>query len=167
MRANNSVTLIGRAGSDAEIRYLPSGAKVANFNMAVETFKRDDAGNKISEWYPITLWERQAELSGDMVKKGDLLAVNGSLETQEWEKDGQKQKKVQIRASAFQILRSAGDGQGQSARRTDGRPVTQAGRQAAYQQATEAINKARNPQKEQEFFDSYAGDGEFEDDMPF
>ena len=38
----NSVTLVGRAGRDPEVRYFESGSMVANLTMAVNRRSRDD-----------------------------------------------------------------------------------------------------------------------------
>jgi single-strand DNA-binding protein len=62
----NSVNLIGRAGSDIELRYLPKGTAVADVNLAVT----DGYGeHKKTLWIGITFWGKTAETASKYVKK--------------------------------------------------------------------------------------------------
>ena len=65
MAGINKVILIGRLGSDPEVRYTPSGAAVANFSIATsEEWKDKDTGEKKerTEWHRIVAWRKLGEL---------------------------------------------------------------------------------------------------------
>ena len=63
--AINSVTLVGRAGRDPEVRYFESGTVVANLTMAVTRRNRDDE----PDWFNLEIWGKQAQVAADYVKK--------------------------------------------------------------------------------------------------
>lgn len=74
----NSVTLVGRLGQDPEIKYFESGSVKAKFSLAVDrNFSRE---NKITDWFNVEVWGRQAEFVGEWVKKGSLVIVSGQME---------------------------------------------------------------------------------------
>ena len=63
--AINSVTLVGRAGRDPEVRYFESGTVVANLTMAVNRRNRDDE----PDWFNLEIWGRQAQVAADCVAR--------------------------------------------------------------------------------------------------
>lgn len=74
----NTVVLLGRLGQDPEIKYFESGSVKARFSIAVDrTFSKE---NKITDWFNIEVWGRQAEFVGEWVKKGSLVSVTGQME---------------------------------------------------------------------------------------
>ena len=76
----NSVTLVGRAGRDPEVRYFESGSMVANLTMAVNRRSRDDE----PDWFNLEIWGKQAQVAADYVKKGSLLGIIGSPKLDRW-----------------------------------------------------------------------------------
>ena len=76
----NSVTLVGRAGRDPEVRYFESGSMVANLTMAVNRRSRDDE----PDWFKLEIWGKQAQVAADYVKKGALLGIIGSFKLDRW-----------------------------------------------------------------------------------
>lgn len=110
----NTVTLIGRAGCDAEIRYTPNQTKVASFRLATSRAWTDQAGNRQekTEWHNIVCWGRLADRAESMVTKGALVMVEGSIEYSNWEHDGQKRYRTDIRAGMFLMLSRKGATQG-------------------------------------------------------
>ena len=76
----NSITLIGRAGRDPEVRYFEDGKMVANFTLAVNTYKRDDE----PDWFTLEIWGKQAQVAADYVRKGSQIAVIGSAQLETW-----------------------------------------------------------------------------------
>ena len=83
MAGINKAILIGRLGSDPEIRYTPSGVAVANFSIATsEEWKDKDSGEKQerTEWHRIVAWRRLGEICGEYLSKGrsTLVASVGS-----------------------------------------------------------------------------------------
>ncbi len=108
MAGINKVILIGRLGSDPEVRYTPSGVAVANFNIATsEEWKDKDSGEKKerTEWHRIVAWRRLGEICGEYLSKGKQIYVEGRLQTRDWEdRDGNKRYTTEIVASDVQFL---------------------------------------------------------------
>jgi single-strand DNA-binding protein len=108
MAGINKVILIGRLGSDPEVRYTPSGVAVANFNIATsEEWKDKDSGEKKerTEWHRVVAWRRLGEICGEYLSKGKQVYVEGRLQTRDWEdKDGNKRYTTEIVASDVQFL---------------------------------------------------------------
>ncbi len=97
----NRVILIGRAGQDIDVRFTPSGTKVAKFSLATHRSYMDSQGNwqEKTEWHNIALWGRLADKGEKVVKKGGLYLVEGSIEYQTWEDStGTKKYRTEIRA---------------------------------------------------------------------
>jgi single-strand DNA-binding protein len=84
----NKVTLIGRVGKDPEVRSLNNGGKVANFTLATsESWKDKRSGEKKehTDWHNIVVWpEGTVNFIDEYVRKGDLLYVEGKIETRKW-----------------------------------------------------------------------------------
>jgi len=110
MSGINKAILIGRLGSDPEIRYTPSGVAVANFSVATsEEWKDKDTGEKKerTEWHRIVAWRRLGEICGEYLSKGKQVYVEGRIQTSSWEdKDGNKRYKTEIVANDVQFLGS-------------------------------------------------------------
>ncbi len=105
----NKVILIGRLGSDPEVRYTPSGAAVANFNVATNRGYKDKEGNWKDEtdWHRVVVWNRTAEFCKEYVKKGYRVYVEGRLQTRSWEdQSGQKRFTTEVVALDVQLLES-------------------------------------------------------------
>ena len=111
MASVNKVMLIGNLGADPEIRYTPSGAAVANFNMATKAQWTTKEGEKQdrTEWHRIVAWRRLGEICGEYLHKGSLVYIEGRLQTRSWEdRDGNKRYTTEIVAQGMQMLDRAG-----------------------------------------------------------
>ncbi len=120
MAGINKAILIGRLGSDPEVRYTPSGAAVANFSIATsEEWKDKDTGEKKerTEWHRIVAWRRLGELCGEYLSKGRQVYIEGRIQTRSWEdRDGNKRYTTEIIASDVQFLDGRSDsGSGRAA----------------------------------------------------
>ena len=102
----NRVQLIGNVGKPPEIKYTPSGSTVAKLTLATNDRYKDKAGawQDRTEWHNIVLWQRLAELSGEYLKKGSKVFIEGHLKTRSWEEGGQKKYMTEIVADDFIIL---------------------------------------------------------------
>lgn len=80
----NNVSLIGRLVRDPEVTELSSGIKKARFTLAVD---REFAANK-TDFIQCAAWRSQADFIGTYIKKGNLISVQGRIETGSYEKDG-------------------------------------------------------------------------------
>lgn len=117
----NKVMLIGRLGSDPELRYTQGGQPVANFNLATNERWNDKNGQsqERTEWHRVVVWGKLAELCEKYLKKGRQAYVEGRLQTNSWDdKDGNKRYTTEVVAQTVQFLDggSSGGGGGPSGR---------------------------------------------------
>lgn len=162
----NQVILIGRLTRDPELRFIPnSGTAVARFSIAVNReFKRE--GQPDADFFNIVVWGKSAENCANYLKKGRLVAVNGSMRNNNYEdKNGVKHYAIEINANRVQFL-EWGDNNN-----NNGRPA-----QNNYQQQNQGYNNQQNnnqqaqPQQsnqssQNDFNGFQAIDGD--DDIPF
>ena len=103
----NSVVIVGRVGQDPEMKYFETGKVKTNISLAVN---RGSKGNEKTDWFRVELWDKQAELTGEYVKKGRLVAVEGRLDLSHWtDKDGNKRETYFVRGSNIRFLGSKND----------------------------------------------------------
>ena len=105
--AINSVTLVGRAGRDPEVRYFESGTVVANLPMAVNRRNRNDE----PDWVNLEIWGKQAQVAADYVKKGSLIGITGSFKLDSWKdrNTGEDRNKPVVRVDRLELLGSKRD----------------------------------------------------------
>jgi single-strand DNA-binding protein len=101
----NKVFLIGRLVRDPEMRMTPSGVAVTRFTVAVDkTFKKSEDGQSSADFIRVVAWRRLAEICGQYLKKGKLVAVEGRLQVDSYDKDGQKRYSTEVVADNVQML---------------------------------------------------------------
>lgn len=110
MSSLNKVHIIGRLGAEPEVRFTKSNIAVATLSVATTERYKDKNGEQQEnvEWHKIVAWGRLAEICQQYLKKGSLAYFEGSLQTQEWEKEGVKRYTTQIKAFNMQMLDSKG-----------------------------------------------------------
>jgi single-strand DNA-binding protein len=91
-RGINKVILVGNLGADPDIRYLPTGGMATAIRLATGEVWKDQDGKQQerTEWHRVVFYRRLAEVAADFLKKGSKIYVEGSLRTQQWDKDGEK-----------------------------------------------------------------------------
>ncbi len=106
----NKVMLIGRLVADPEVRFTPNGAQTASFRIAVDrNYKQNEEWKKDTLFVKVTTWTILAKKVSDYFKKGNLVYVEGRLQIQSYEKNGQKNWFTDIVAnSAFQLEKRVG-----------------------------------------------------------
>lgn len=107
----NKVILIGRLGSDPELRYTPNGDAVANFRIATNRVWKDQEGNQQerTEWHRIVAWRKLAERCGEFLRKGSHVYIEGRLETRSWEdKNGSRRFVTEVITDRMQMLDAKG-----------------------------------------------------------
>ena len=109
----NKVFLMGHLGSDPEIRYTQPGATVAKFSNATSEHWKDKVtgeDKERTEWHRIVAWNKTAEIAGERLKKGDLVFIDGRIQTRSWEdKDGNKRYTTEIVANFMQYFNKRQD----------------------------------------------------------
>jgi single-strand DNA-binding protein len=99
----NKVFLIGRLTRDPETRVTSSGISVTRFSIAVDRIR---AKNKegVTDFLRVVAWRRLAEITGEYLNKGKLVAVEGRLQISSYEKDGVQRTMAEIVADNVQML---------------------------------------------------------------
>ena len=106
MPSLNRVQLIGRLGKDPETRYTPTGKKVTTFSVAVGKKWRSAEGEQkeATDWFNIEAWGRMGEISQSYLGKGRLVFIEGRLQTDQYEQDGEKRYFTKVVVQNLQIL---------------------------------------------------------------
>lgn len=112
----NKIMVIGNITRDIELKYIPSGAAVCQFSVAVNRTWNNKAGEKQEEttFLDVEAWEKQAEVIAQYCKKGSSIYVEGRLKSEQWDDKatGQKRSKLKIHLEQFQFIggsREAGE----------------------------------------------------------
>ncbi len=102
-RTINKVELLGRVGTDPEMRYTPSGTAVAELRLATD--RRRQNGETTADWHTVVCWGKLAEAVNQHVGKGGRIYVAGRLAQNAWEtEDGQRRSKTEIHAEEVVFL---------------------------------------------------------------
>ena len=108
MASVNKVIVLGNLGRDPEVRYTPNGNAVCNLRIATtRNWKSKDSGEKMeeTEWHSVVLYDRQAEIAGEYLKKGRPVYIEGRLKTRKWQdKEGVDRYTTEIVADSMQLL---------------------------------------------------------------
>ena len=93
----NRAILIGRLTADPELKQTQSGISVCSFSIAVDRrFSGRDSERK-TDFINITSWRQQAEFVCRYFHKGDVIGVEGSIQTRNYEdKNGNKRTATEI-----------------------------------------------------------------------
>lgn len=112
MPALNRVQIIGNLGKDPETRFTPKGAKVCQFSVAVNDRWRTAEGEERerTEWFTVEAWGRLAEVCQEFLHKGQLVYIEGRMQTEHYEKSGEKRTFTKLVASTMQMLGRKSDG---------------------------------------------------------
>ena len=109
----NRIILIGRLTRDPELRYVPSGAPVASFTLAVDRPFANQQGNRETDFIDVVAWRKLAEQVSQYMTKGRMVAVEGRLQIRSYEtQDGQKRKVAEVVADGVRFLDRARPGAG-------------------------------------------------------
>ena len=115
----NKVILIGRTTHEIDERsfgYTTGGTARLNISIAVNRREKRNGewADRVS-YFDVTIWGKTAENIKSYLHKGKQVAVEGYLDQQRWEKDGQKYSKVCIIADNVQLLGGKNEGAPQQA----------------------------------------------------
>ena len=102
----NSVVVVGRVGQDPEMKYFESGKVKTTFSLAVNRWDSKTKG-EVTDWFNIELWDKLAEIAGEYVRKGRLVAVDGRLAMSKWnDASGSSRERYFVRAQNMRLLGS-------------------------------------------------------------
>lgn len=94
----NNCTFIGRLTKDPEIRYTRENYAVCTFSIAVNRNK------EIADFFAVRTWKNTAENCAKYLTKGSLVAVNGAMQNDSWEKDGERHTMTYMNAYTVKFL---------------------------------------------------------------
>ncbi|MCH1930302.1 single-stranded DNA-binding protein [Shewanella sp. A25] len=117
-RGVNKVILVGNLGQDPEVRYMPNGNAVANITVATSESWKDQQGQQQerTEWHRVVLFGKLAEITGEYLRKGSQVYLEGKLQTRKWkDQSGQDRYTTEIvvdQGGSMQMLGGRAQGQG-------------------------------------------------------
>ena len=97
----NQVTLVGRIANDLELKQTQTGKMFCQFNLAVTRF-----GGEGADFVPVQAWNKAAENLVKFQVKGSQIAVNGRLNVETYETEGQKRTFTKVIANEVEFLGS-------------------------------------------------------------
>lgn len=101
----NKVILVGNLTRDPELSETPNGVPVCRFAIAVSRDYANASGTRETDFFNITVWRGRAENCGKYLKKGNKVAVVGSLQNRSYEdKDGIKRNVTDVIANEVEFL---------------------------------------------------------------
>jgi len=101
----NRVVLVGRLVADPELRYSPAGVGIANFTVAVNRTFTNQQGEREADFINCVCFKRVAENLANYQKKGNLIGVDGRIQTRSYEgQDGKRVYVTEIVADSVQFL---------------------------------------------------------------
>ena len=109
----NKAILIGRLTRDPELRTTPTGRNVCQFAIAVNRAFTNANGEREADFINCVVWDKQAENLARFQKKGNQIAVEGRIQTRNYDdKDGKKVYVTEILATNISFLDAKGTGNG-------------------------------------------------------
>ncbi len=99
--------IVGRLGTDPEMRYTGDGTPVVNFSVAVNKRWTDGDGEvqERTAWFRVTAWRRLAEICAQYLSKGRKVLVEGDVSASAWTgRDGEPHATLELTARNVQFL---------------------------------------------------------------
>jgi len=101
----NKVQLIGRLGKDPETRFTPRGNKACHFSLAVSRrWKSGDEIKESTDWFNVEAWGNLGEICQNYLTKGRMIYIEGRLQTDRYEHEGETRYFTKVIAQQMQIL---------------------------------------------------------------
>ena len=101
----NSLVLTGRVTNDLIVKEV-GGNSLVNLTLAVDRDYKDKTGEKITDFFDVSVWRQQAEFISKYGKKGDVVGIVGQVQKRSYEKDGKNIWVTEIIAREVSILAS-------------------------------------------------------------
>lgn len=93
----NKVILQGRLGADPELRTTPNGVEVATVNIAVDRDRKDQNGERQTDWVTIVAWRNTAKFLSQYFTKGRMILVEGRLQIRNYtDREGNKRTAAEV-----------------------------------------------------------------------
>lgn len=102
----NKVIMIGRLVAMPEIQTTANDKKVSRVTLAINRRYRGQDGTRETDFVPVVIWGKMAEMLVSYAGKGSLLSLDGEIRTRKYEKDGEKRYITEVLCHSFQLLES-------------------------------------------------------------
>ena len=164
----NVAVLIGRLTKDPELKTTPNGVNVTSFSLAVERDYTPQGQERQTDFINVVAWRQTAEFITRYFRKGQMIAVNGRIETRQYEdRNGNKRTAVEVVADRASFCGSKADQPGEKAN-----PQTFPANGEAPQTGTQSAPQPYQRQGYQQQTFSNAGLDDFsdvvmDDELPF
>jgi single-strand DNA-binding protein len=117
----NRIILIGRLTRDPELRYTPAGVATCGFTLAVDRPFQTN-GEREADFIPIVTWRQLAETSANYLRKGRLTAIEGRIQTRNYENgEGKRVYVTEVVADNVRFLERPQQQEGQAGQQQQGR----------------------------------------------
>ena len=105
MRDINIIAMTGRLTRDPELKYTTSGTAILSFSLAVNySKKQDDRWVEETSFFDCQYFGKAAESVRQYMTKGQMVAIEGELRQERWEKDGQARSRVVINVANLRLV---------------------------------------------------------------
>jgi single-strand DNA-binding protein len=133
--------IVGRLGTDPELRYTPAGTPVANMSVATSEKYKGQGGSiqEKTEWHRVVAFGKAAENCSQYLTKGRLVLVEGTLQTDKWQ-DQQGNDRYTTKIKVFRVVFLGGQSQSQG----------QQGQDYTQQSSPPPWNQGQQPQPQQQ-----------------
>ena len=112
----NVVAIMGRLVADPELRTTQSGTNVCSFRIACDRNFARQGEQRQADFIDIVAWRQQAEFVSKYFQKGSLIAIEGSLQTRQYQdKNGNNRTAVEVVANNVNFAGSKSNGSNQGA----------------------------------------------------
>jgi len=102
----NNIQILGTITREPELKYTQGGSAILNFGIAYNDKWKDQNGEmkEKGHFFDVSVFGKQAETINQFFNKGSRILIDGSLDFQSWEQDGQKRSKVGIKLNRFTFV---------------------------------------------------------------
>lgn len=122
----NRVVLIGRMTKDVELRYTQSGTAVGSFTLAVNRPFKNNNGEREADFINAVIWRKPAENFANFTGKGAQVAIEGRLQTRNYENNqGQRVYVTEVVVDNFSLLESKAEADKRRAENGSSQPTQQ------------------------------------------
>ena len=109
----NVVAIMGRLVADPELRTTQSGINVVSFRIACDRNFARQGEQRQADFIDIVAWRQQAEFVSKYFQKGSLIAIEGSLQTRQYQdKNGNNRTAVEVVANNINFAGPKSNNQG-------------------------------------------------------
>ena len=102
----NKVELIGRLTNDVKLKATSNEVAFCNFTLAVDRRFKDASGQRQTDFINCTAWRQTATFIAGHFKKGDRVAICGSIQTRTYDDNGTKRMAVEVIADEAEFVDS-------------------------------------------------------------